>query len=428
MNIPILGKRLLMCWLLMLTASAYAEQALTLDEAISLAIQSQPLLQSLDDASSAAREAAIAEGQLPDPRLKLGVINLPITSSDAGRFNRDEMTMSTIGVMQEVIPKAKREAASRRMEAESEQYHSEQIATARSIQRDVALAWLDVYEAQRKAELYQRISEEMTAERKVINSRISSGGAQPTEALKLESQLSMTNDRRLVSKRDEQKARAMLARWIGNAALRPLSNELPVQTNIADLSDPNFQLENHPLIQNAIQTENVAVSDADRARTERLQNWSWEVMYGKRRADLSDMVSFQVAMDLPWDRANRQDRRTAEKLVLVEKARKLTEDRRRELSAEFESARADWEIAKAREDEHMARLIPAAEARLSVTQASYAAGKQSLADVWEARRGVIEVELEHWSILTDQQRAAIKLGYLLNDKTLFAQTPQGNQP
>lgn len=49
------------------------------------------------------------------------------------------------------------------------------------------------------------------------------------------------------------------------------------------------------------------------------------------------MLTFRVWIDLPWDRANRQDRRTAEKCALGERARKLAEDRRRELAAEFDS-------------------------------------------------------------------------------------------
>ena len=430
MNILTPGKSLL-CGLFMLAAfGAHAEsgfsldQSLSLEEAVRLATQNQPLLQSLDDAAAASREAAVAEGQLPDPKLKFGVQNLPVTSSDAGRFNRDDMTMSTIGLMQEVIPQAKREAASKKMEAEAGQYHAEQLATARSIQRDVALAWLDVYEAQRKTELYQRIADEMTAERKVATARVGSGGAQASDVLRLDSQVSMMNDKRLTAQRDERKARSMLARWIGKAASRPIAHELPAMSAMPGLDKASEEIEGHPLIQNARQIETVAESDVARAKTERQQNWSWEVMYGKRRSDLSDMVTFQVAIDLPWDRANRQDRRTAGKLMLVEKARKLTEDRRHELLAELEAANADWDTAEARENEHQQRLIPNAEARLTLAKAGYAAGKQNLAEVWEARRGVLEVELEHWGIMADKQRAAVRLAYLLNNNNLF----KGNQP
>ncbi len=400
---------------------AQAEEPLTLAETIQLATQNQPLLQSLDDAAASSRQAAIAEGQLPDPKVKFGVINLPVTTSDALRYNRDDQTMVNVGISQDIIPRKKREVASNRMLAEADQFQTEQIATARSIERDVALAWLDVYEAQRKSELYQRIVDDMTAERKVLAASVSSGSAKSSDVLRMDTQISMTNEKRIFAQRDERKARAALARWIGKSASRPISSELPVMTNNLNQDSTQSALEQHPLVRNAHQTEKVAQYDVDSAQANLERNWGWEVGYGKRFNDRSDMLSFQVSIDLQLDRANRQDRRTAEKLVLVEKARKLTEDRRRELSSELESAMADAEAAEARENEHLTKLIPNAEAKLRIAQAAYQSGKQPLGDVWEARRDVLDVELEHWVILTDKQRAAVKIGYLLNDTRLFKQ-------
>ena len=419
MNIRLLGNCLLLSWLLLVTFAAKAEQPLTLADAIQLATQSQPLLQSLDDAAASTRQAAVAEGQLPDPKLKFGMINLPVTTRDALRFDRDDQTMLNVGYSQEMVPLKKRELASNKLKAMADEFHSEQVATARSIERDVALAWLDVYEAQRKSELYQHIVDEMTAARKVLAAGISSGGAKTSEVLAMDTEISMTNEKRIYAVRDDRKARAALARWIGASASRPISSELPVMTNSTDSATYANEIEKHPLLQNAHQSEKVAQLDVDNAQANLERNWGWEVGYGKRFADRSDMLSFQVSIDLQLDRANRQDRRTAEKLVLVEKAQKITEDKRRELSADLEGALADAQAAEARENVHLSSLIPNAKARLSVAQAGYAAGKNSLSDVWEARRSVIEIELDHWTILTDRQRAAVKIGYLLSDKQLF---------
>ena len=419
MNIRLLGNCLLLSWLLLVTFAAKAEQPLTLADAIQLATQSQPLLQSLDDAAASTRQAAVAEGQLPDPKLKFGMINLPVTTRDTLRFDRDDQTMLNVGYSQEMIPLKKREIASNKLKAMADEFHSEQVATARSIERDVALAWLDVYEAQRKSELYQHIVDEMTGERKVMAAGISSGGAKTSDVLAMDTEISMTNEKRIYALRDERKARAALARWIGTSASRPISSELPVMTNSTDSATYANEIEKNPLLQNAHQSEKVAQLEVDSAQANLEHNWGWEVGYGKRFADRSDMLSFQVSIDLQLDRANRQDRRTAEKLVLVEKAQKITEDKRRELSADLEGALADAQAAEARENVHLSSLIPNAAARLNVAQAGYAAGKNSLSDVWEARRSVIEIELDHWTILTDRQRAAVKIGYLLSDKQLF---------
>lgn len=401
--------------------TAKAEQPLTLAESIQLATQNQPLLQSLDDAAMASRQAAIAEGQLPDPKIKFGVINLPVTRNDSLRFDRDDQTMANLGLAQDMTPRRKREAASNRMLAEADQFYTEQIATARTIERDVALAWLDVYEAQRKSDLYQRMTDDMVAERKVQAASVSSGAIKTSDVLRMDTQISMTNEKRIVALRDERKARATLARWIGQAASRSISSELPGITDTSPHNALQAELDKHPLLLNAAQSEKVAQLDVDNAQANLERNWGWEIGYGKRFADRSDMLSVQVSIDLQLDRANRQDRRTAEKLILVEKARKLTEDRRRELSFELESAMADAQAADARENEHLSKLIPNAEAKLKIARAAYQSGKQPLSDVWDARRDVLEIELDHWAILTDKQRAAVRIGYLLNDSRLFKQ-------
>ena len=419
MNIPYVDRFLLFACFLLASLAAYAERPLSLAEAISLATQNQPLLQSLDDAAASSRQAAIAEGQLPDPKVKFGIINLPVTTSDALRYNRDDQTMLNIGISQDVVPLKKREIASSLMSAEADQFHTEQQATARTIERDVALAWLDVYEAQRKSELYQRVIDDMKAERKILAASVSSGGAKSSDVLSMDTDVSMTNEKLILSKRDEHKARAALSRWIGTAASRSIASELPVMSNSLARDEINNELEKHPLLKNAYQTEKVAQLDVDSAQANLQRNWGWEVGYGKRFNDRSDMLTFQVSIDLQLDKTNRQDRRTAEKLLLVEKARKLTEDKRRELQSELQNAEADAQAAEARENEHLTSLIPNAQAKLSLAQANYSTGSLRLSEVWQARRDVIEIQLDHWTILTDRQRAAVKIGYLLNDNRLY---------
>ena len=88
----------LLCALLLLPTAAHADTSLTLDQTMRLALERQPQLRSLGHAANAAREAAVAEGQLPDPKLRFGFINLPITGPDTLRFNRDDQTMATVEI------------------------------------------------------------------------------------------------------------------------------------------------------------------------------------------------------------------------------------------------------------------------------------------------------------------------------------------
>ena len=79
--------------------SAHAQQPLTLDEALRLAQDRSRQLPAQDSAAAAAREMALAAGQLPDPVLKAGINNLPVNGPDARILTSDLMTMRPVGVM-----------------------------------------------------------------------------------------------------------------------------------------------------------------------------------------------------------------------------------------------------------------------------------------------------------------------------------------
>ena len=130
------------------SVSAQERAVLTLSEAVALVSEEQPQLAALASQEHAALEAARAEQELPDPKLAFGVENLPVTGDDAFRFGPEEMTMVTIGVMQDVVTRAKREAASARMSAEAARLSAERLLNARTIRREVALAWVDAFEPQ----------------------------------------------------------------------------------------------------------------------------------------------------------------------------------------------------------------------------------------------------------------------------------------
>jgi len=405
---------LLIGLLFTVSVSAADSQVLTLDEAARLAVAHQPQFDAFDHASAAAREAAVAEAQLPDPVLRLGAQYVPITGSDALRFDRDDMTMSTIGIMQDMVRTEKRQAAANRMQAESEQWQLERAAEVRLVMRDAKLAWVDAYETAQRAALYGQIATELAAERKVASKKIATEAVAASEIFQLDTVLAGMSDRRIATENASARARAQLSRWLGDAAFRPL----PVMA--ADdhkaLMQPvrpvETSLENHPQLAVRRQAEQVASFDAQRARADRKPDWSWEVMYSHRLEGRSDMLGFQIAVPLQLNQSNRQDRRLAEKLALVERARSMALDQRRQLRADFLAVRADQEAAQARLLEHEERLIPAARARLQMATAGYTAGTLPLSAVWEARRGAIEAESEHVMIQAELLRAAIRYEYL----------------
>ena len=127
---------------------AAAQSPLTLSEAQRRAVERSQMLVAYSAAAAAAREMAVAAGQLPDPVATLGVNNLPINGPNAWSFTADFMTMRSVGVMQEFTRSEKREARAERFEREADKSAAERTLTLANIQRDTALAWLDRYYAE----------------------------------------------------------------------------------------------------------------------------------------------------------------------------------------------------------------------------------------------------------------------------------------
>lgn len=74
---------------------------LTFDEALRLAAVASASAKASRASVAASSQAAARAAQLPDPMLKLGIDNLPVSGPDKFRPNADFMTMRRIGIEQQ---------------------------------------------------------------------------------------------------------------------------------------------------------------------------------------------------------------------------------------------------------------------------------------------------------------------------------------
>src|SRR5579872_6836235 len=80
----------LLTTLSLLALPARAAEPLTLGAAQQLALQNDPGIQQLRSEVGAVRDSAVSAGQWPEPKLSMGLVNLPTNSYAVGR---DSMTM-----------------------------------------------------------------------------------------------------------------------------------------------------------------------------------------------------------------------------------------------------------------------------------------------------------------------------------------------
>ena len=129
-------------------ATLSAAQSLSLGEAQRIAAREAPLLTAQEAAIRAAQEASIGASELPDPKLTLGVENLPLEGGDRFSLTRDFMTMRKVGVTQDFVRGEKRQLRGERAQAEVRRETAMLAVAQANLRRDVALAWIDAWVAE----------------------------------------------------------------------------------------------------------------------------------------------------------------------------------------------------------------------------------------------------------------------------------------
>lgn len=385
---------------------------LSMREAQRLAVARSRQLSARDLAASAARDMAVAAGQLPDPVLRAGIDNLPVSGADRFSLGNDFMTMRRVGVMQEVTRADKRQLRAERFERSAEKSLAEKAAATASIERDTALAWLDAYYAQAMAAVVAEQGTQASLEIQAADGAYRAGRGSQAELLAARAGAAMIEDRNSESQQRLRNARTMLARWTGDSAAIMLADVPPTDTIGLDAASLERQLTHHPAIAVLARQEAIADTDARLAAANRKADWSIELAFQQRGAAYSNMVSVGVSIPLQWDRARRQDRELSARLAMVDEARAEREELLREHVAQTRALVDQWQTGRQRQLRYRDELIPLANERTGAVMSAYRGGKASLADLLAARRSAIDVRLQALQLEADTARLWAQLNFL----------------
>ncbi len=409
---------------LLIWQALQAAPSLTLAEAQRRALERSRQISAQDSTVIAAREMAVAAGQLPDPVLKLGLDNLPIDGPDAFNLTRDFMTQRRFGLAQEITRDEKRRARTARYEREAERAQVEKHATVAVIRKETALAWLDRYYSEAMAAASGGQIGQARLEIEAADAAYRAGRGSQADALAARSTLVMLEDKQSELERRVRSAKIMLARWIGEGADVPLAGEPGVDVIAFDTANLGDRLARHPQISVLGKQEQVAEAEARLARANRTADWGVELSYSQRGPAFSNMVSIGVSIPLQWDQKNRQDRELASKLAQLDQTKALREEALRAHEAEVRAMMEEWQNGRRREARYARELVPLAAERTQAVLAAYRGGKAALTDVLAARRNETELRIQSLQLRADTARLWAQLNFLDPDMPVANQKEQ----
>lgn len=386
-----MGAATLVAGLLMHSRATIAE-SLTFDAALALAEQEGPSLRADTDEIESAKSAAVSAGRLPDPKLKFGIENFPVSGPPAWTLNEEFMTMGVVGLMQDVPNKAKRHAQAEAAQAGVARAEADRAIEELRVRSETAVAWINRFHLERKGALLDELDRENRLLADIVNARLAAGQALPQETVLPKLEAALLEERRDELARDITTSIAKLRRWIGDAAEQPLAG-IP----------PHFPLQHEQMQRNLMRHPQLAAfgpmsaqaaAEVHEAESMKRPDWSVEVAYGRRDPDFGDMVTLMVNIDLPLFTKYRQDPLIASKLTEVNRVEAQREDMLRELAVELERDLAEHEQLTRAVERQRNTLIPLAREKAELTLTVYGAGSAGFEAVLSARRELIEMRLK----------------------------------
>ena len=363
----------------------------TFEEALARAVASGPRLRATTLGVEAARAAAPAAGQLPDPRLTFGLDGVPVTGPFAGQLDQDDFTLLRIGVEQEVPSGARRRAERAIAEAEIEVAGADVSVTRREVQVATGLAWVDLLYAKRRLAALEEVLETLQPLWSAAPAGAASESVRPATTLGPVQLRAELDDRRSGLIADMEVARAELARWTGDNA--PETTGPPPQIDL-DPSALDSGLGRLPSVRAYAAAARRADAEVDLARAGRRPDWSFEASYGRRDERFGDMFSVGASVRLPIFSGQRQAPIIAARAADALRVSAERQDAEREVAAALRRALAEY--ARARDQWARSRdvVLPNVLERSDLETASYAAGRAGIVEVLEAFTAVANARLD----------------------------------
>ncbi|MBW5833621.1 TolC family protein [Yersinia enterocolitica] len=403
--------RLLMAAAFSLPALSHAAD-ITLDQALVCAERYSAELSANQHQVNALENMASSATQLPDPKLKFGIENLPVGGSNARRFTREGMTMQRIGIMQDYVSSDKRQRKADTLSAEARKTAAGSETIRARLQKETAQAWLDLALTGQAASDAKVLVQESEKQIALQRAGVASGGALPSSVLDARLTLAAMQDRLTTAQRDVTLAQTQLTQLTG-IEVQHVDGPLPKFSRLpADITVLRDTINQHPEILLASREAEVAKARSAQSAIAAIPDVGIEVYYAKRAEEYEDMAGVMVTVDLPLFRSQRQDKDYAADVSRTMEANDqltlLTRDHRAQLDtllAQYQATQQLWQ-------RQINDVLPLQKQRVDLMMAQYQANKSDLSSVLEARRALLDSQLNTSNAARELARIWAAIRYL----------------
>jgi len=397
---------------------------LTIKDAEKVAVQNDPLIVKFQAKSSAFMEESVAANTWPDPKLKIGAVNIP--TSDIG-LTSEGMTQILIGIQQAIPPSGLLEQKQEQKQILAEMQRANAMNRALHVLRNLRKSWMEVYYFDQALSLVQESEEVFTQLVKITQYQYRAGRGQQQDVVRAQLELSLLTDKELLLQQQKEASIAELEKWTGASVRKhTLSPFFPDLPTLPDVEEIMANIEFHPSI--AVKKAGLGVARKNVAIVKETYKpmWMVDVSYGWRQDgtnDLgetiprSDLMSAMVSVDLPFFTEKRQDKRLNAKGQEVNAANDAIEAQRRELTRIFEGAYANWVRLGERMEYYKKTVLPQSAQFAEASRKAYQSHVSDFPELVRARLRQLDSNLQALRIRVERAKSHYDLQYIAGEQS-----------
>lgn len=383
---------------------------LTLEQAVTIALsQDDPSVASLKSQARSLQESAIADGQLPDPKVKFGVVNL---ATDSFRFSQEPMTNLQFGAHQNFISSSKRKFARQRTQDQGQAFLYQARGRQLIIALEVRKLWLKLFYLGQAEILVGKKQQQLQNMQKAQERKFANSTSSAHIILSIDSELALLTDKLedIAGKKDY--TRALIARYIGEENARKslvgsfdtLPSPKPAQILTEGLVD-------HPVIQREQALIQASSKDIALAKEAYKPNWGIGVGYGLRAGGRADVATALVTMDVPLFTGKRQDKRLSAAKQSKQAAELRLQSQHMNMVRDIKASFTIWLKSSSRIDLYNRVILKRTQDATKASENAFAGGKSDFTEIIRTHLSELEARIKLETIKWERANAAADLLY-----------------
>lgn len=406
-------------------ASAELEPVLTLAEARSNALSSNPGLAEMQERYEALTHIAPQVSSLPDPVVSLNAMNLPWDSFDV---NQEPMTQMQVGVSQ-MFPFPGKLSLREDVAVFEADAALHSVAEMRlNLDMTVSLTWWEIYFLDRSLETVIKNKSLMRQFIKIARTKYEVGNGLQQDVLLAQLELSKLLDReiQLKSMRENRVIRLnVLMDQLPDLPMQlptvmpPFSGTVASESNLYERARLA-----RPLLMQEKAVINASESRLALAEKEYYPDFMVGMAYGKRDEDAfgrsrKDFLSVMLSINIPLYAGSKQSEAVKQRARELAKNRYSLVDTRNMVMSSISSSVTDYEQAKEQLDLYGNGILPQARQTVESMLVGYQVNEVDFLNLVGSQITLLNYELLYWKAFTEISQSAARIRAAVGEENIY---------